>query len=219
MTNFTVTGYSWIPPFAQGLVRDLRVRWALEEAGLPYDTEQVDLSARKTDGYLRKQPFGMVPAVAMDGARLFESGAIVQFIAEQSEALMPAAEAARQETIVWMFAALNTVEPPLNSLLALDLLHSEESWAPLRRPGLVEEVRDRIAAVANRLEGREFLVGGFTAADILMVAVLRLVRHTDLCTADPVLGPYLERCEGRLAFRKALETQLAEYEWNAPVGA
>ncbi|WP_338446477.1 glutathione S-transferase family protein [Pelagerythrobacter marensis] len=219
MENCTVTGFDWVPPFARGIVRDLRVRWALEEAGVQYAVEWIGLSARKSEDYRRKQPFGMVPALAAGDSRLFESGAIVQLIAERSEALMPAESAGRAETIVWIYAALNTVEPPLDSLLALDLVHGDEEWAPLRRPGLVEEVQDRLAVVAARLEGREFLLDRFTAADILMATVLRLVRHTDLCSTYPPVDAYLRRCEGREPFQRALEGQLADYARNEPAAA
>lgn len=219
MTEFTVTGFRQVPPFARGIVRDLRVRWALEEAGLPYEVDLVDPSERKAPAYLRKQPFGMVPAAIIDGTALFESGAIVQLVAEESEALMPTETAPRREVVVWMHAALNTLEPPLDALFALDMLHGAESWAPARRPGLVETVRDRLAVVAGRLEGRAYLVDRFSAADILMASVLRLAGHTDLSSADPVLGPYLARCEGRPAFRAALDSQLADYARHEPAGA
>src|SRR5918994_249390 len=139
----TITAFPWVPPFAQGLVRDLRVRWALEEAGLPYEVNLIDFSDRGSPAYRRKQPFGMVPAFEADGRGLFESGAIVQRIAEDSEALMPADQAGRADTIAWMFAALNTVEPQIDNLATMDLQHGEEEWAKLRRPAVVEVVKLR----------------------------------------------------------------------------
>jgi glutathione S-transferase len=219
MNHYTVTGFSSVPPFAQGLVRDLRVRWALEEAGSRYDVDLIDLAARKSDAYRQKQPFGMVPAFAADGLELFESGAIVQLLAEKSEALMPAEESGRARTMVWMYAALNTIEPPLDQLLSIDLLHSAEEWAKLRRPAVVETVLDRLAVLARHLDGSEFLVGRFTAADILMATVLRLIRHTELVTAQPAVDAYLKRCEARPAFEKALAEQLEDYAKNVPAAA
>jgi len=219
MNDYTVTGFSSIPPFAQGLVRDLRVRWALDEAGLPYTVELIDPAVRKAATYRRKQPFGMVPAFAAGGLELFESGAIVQLIAEGSEALLPADEADRARTIVWMYAALNTVEPPIDTLLSLDFQHREEEWAKLRRPAVVESVRDRLAVLNGQLEGREFLIGRFTAADILMATVLRLIRHTDLVALHPAVDAYLKRCEARPAFQRSLKEQLAEYVDSVPAAA
>lgn len=216
MNHYTVTGFSSAPPFAQGLVRDLRVRWALGEAGMPYDVELIDPAIRKSDAYRPKQPFGMVPAFAAGGIALFESGAIVQLIAEKSEALLPADEADRSQTIVWMYAALNTVEQPIDMLLSLDLQHGEEQWARLRRPAVVEAVCDRLAVLDSRLAGRDFLIGRFTAADILMATVLRLIRHTDLVASYSAVDDYLKRCEARPAFQKALDQQMAEYDKSIP---
>jgi glutathione S-transferase len=219
MNYCTVTGFSAVPPFAYGLVRDLRVRWALTEAGLPYDVELIDPACRKSDAYRQKQPFGMVPAFAVDNLQLFESGAIVQLIAEKSEVLMPADESGRASTIVWMYAALNTVEPAVDQLFSIDLQHNAEEWAKLRRPAVIETVCDRLAVLASQLDGRDFLVGRFSAADILMATVLRLVRHTDLIEARPVVDAYLKRCEARPAFEKALSEQLREYANGMPAAA
>jgi glutathione S-transferase len=219
MDKITVTGFRWAPPFAQGLVRDLRVRWALEEAGLPYEVGLIAVGDRHSDAYRRKQPFGMVPAFEADGRRMFESGAIVHHIAAGSEALMPADEAGRADTVTWMFAALNTIEPPVNNLSVMDLQHAEEQWAKLRRPAAVDEVKLRLGALAAWLDGRDHLVERFTAADILMTTVLRLIRHTDLVAGFPGLDAYVKRCEARPAFQKALRDQMADYARNAPVAA
>src|SRR4051812_14551748 len=148
MDRITVTGLRWVPPFAQGLVRDLRVRWALEEAGLPYEVSLIDFGDLDSPAYRREQPFGMVPAFEADGRGLFESGAIVQRIAEDSEALMPADRDGHADTIAWMFAALNTVEPQIQNLAAMDLRHGEEEWAKLRRPGVVEVVKVRLRVLS-----------------------------------------------------------------------
>lgn len=219
MNKIVVWGFRWAPPFAQGLVRDLRVRWALEEAGRAYDVELIDFDERHGDAYRRRQPFGMVPAFEVDGRGLFESAAIVHRIAEESAVLMPPDAAARVEVLSWMFAAVNTVEPPIQHLLEMDLLHAGEPWVALRRPAVVDTVRARLDALAARLDGRDYLVGSFSAADILMTTVLRFARHTDLVEGHPVLDAYVQRCEARPAFHKALDAQLADYARHAPVAA
>ncbi len=217
MEKMTVWGFSSVPTVAQGLVRDLRVRWALEEAGLPYETRCVDTAARHSPDYRRKHPFGLVPAFESDKGNMFESGAIVLVIAEECEALMHAD--LHMETLTWMFAALDTVEPPLWNLLGIDLLHHDEEWARLRRPGAVDEAKARLAALAEWLDDRPYLLGCFTAADILMATALRFVRHTDLVAGFPTLDAYVRRCEARPAFQAALRGQMAGYERYVPRAA
>ena len=217
--TIVVWGFRRVPPFAQGLVRDLRVRWALEEAGRRYDVALIDADERHAAAYRRRQPFGMVPAAEVDGEALFESGAIVHRIAADAAALMPESGAARAETVTWMFAALNTVEPPIQHLLEMDLLHTGEPWVAMRRPAVVETVQARLAPLAARLDGRDYLLGRFTAADVLMATVLRFLRHTDLPACFPVLEAYLDRCEARPAFQRALYRQLGDYAHHAPVAA
>ncbi len=219
MEQITITGFRWAPPFAQGLVRDLRVRWALEEVGAPYEVRLVDLEDRHSEANRRVHPFGLVPAFQADGHGMFESGAILLHIAEDSAVLMPAGRHERTDAVTWMFAALNTVEPSVQELLSLDLQHGDEPWAKLRRPGLVEAVKLRLEALSDWLHGRDYLVGRFTAADILMTTVLRLIRHTDLVAEYPVLDAYVRRCEARPAFQRALADQMAGYAFNAPVAA
>ncbi|MDO1529854.1 glutathione S-transferase family protein [Fulvimonas sp. R45] len=217
MKKVAVWGFSWVPPFAQGLVRDLRVRWALEEAGIAYESRWIDTAERNAAVYRSRHPFGMVPALDVDGETLIESGAIVHRIAGQCEALMPAG--LREETLAWMFTALDTVEPPLWNLFVLDRLHEGEAWAALRRPGAVEEAEARLAALAVWMDGRDYLLHRFTAADILMATVLRFVRHTDLVAQFPPLDAYLKRCEARPAFQAAVRNQSAGYLRNAPAAA
>ncbi|WP_437806439.1 glutathione S-transferase family protein [Sorangium sp. So ce1078] len=219
MDKITVTAFRWVPPFAQGLVRDLRVRWALEEAGLPYEVELIDPGDLRSHAYRQKHPFGLVPAFEADGRGLFESGAIVHHIAADCEALMPADRHGRANTVAWMFAALNTVEPPIQNLFAIDLLQSEEQWAKLRRPGAVDAVKVRLGALSAWLDGRDYLLDRFTVADVLMTTVLSFLRHTDLLAEFPVVDAYVKRCEARPAFRKALREQMADYARNAPVAA
>ena len=217
MEKIAVWGFRWAPPFAQGLVRDLRVRWALEEAGLAYESRLISIEERNSDAYRRKHPFGMVPVLESDGETVIESGAIVHRIAEGCEALMPAGR--RTETLAWMFVALNTIEPPVQTLSVMDLQHHEEEWSKLRRSGAVDDVMVRLAVLSEWIDGRDYLLSRFTAADILMTTVLRLIRHTDLVAGFSVLDAYVERCEARPAFQKALSDQMAGYTRNAPVAA
>lgn len=217
MENITVWGFSQVPPFAQGLVRDLRVRWALEEAGLAYSSREIDPAERGSAAYRRKHPFGMVPVLESGDESLTESGAIVHTIAERCEALMPVDQ--RAATLTWMFAALNTVEPPLWNLFVLDQLHRGEEWARLRRAGAVDEARARLTALAECLDGRDYLLERFTAADILMTTVLRFIRHTNLLGEFPVLDAYVKRCEARPAFQAALRNQLSGYAQHGPIAA
>jgi glutathione S-transferase len=143
----TLSAFRWVPPFAQGVVRDVRVRWALEEAGMPYRERLIGPEDQATAGYRALQPFGQVPAIENGDLKLFESGAIVMHIAEQSDALMSAEPNQRARTGAWVFAALNSVEPQIQNLAELDLFYAKEPWAPLRRPTAVEAVRKRLSAV------------------------------------------------------------------------
>jgi len=210
-----ISAFKSVPPFAQGLVRDLRVRWALEEAGLGYAQHLLGDGEKDGADYRAWQPFGQVPAFEEDGLRLFESGAIVLHIAgkaEAGEALLPADPAARARAIQWMFAALNTIEPQIQNLAAIDLFYASEDWARARRPGAEEMVRKRLADLAAALGGKDWLDdGGFTAGDLLMATVLRIPRHTDL-VAEAGLAVYLTRCEARPAFQRALSAQMAAFE-------
>ncbi|WP_426109683.1 glutathione S-transferase family protein [Massilia sp. PWRC2] len=201
----------WVPEFARGLVRDLRVRWALEEAAIPYRVELVDADEKMLPAYRALQPFGQVPAYRDGALRLFESGAIVHHIAAASPVLMPADAAARSRTLSWMFAALNSVEPALLALADVDL-SAAAAGASLRRPALLAQAQTRLADLNRVLEGRAYLLGGFTAADILMASVLNIVRHTPLVAAYPHLHAYHQRCRARPAARKAHADQMALYE-------
>ena len=202
-----------VPPFAQGLVRDLRVRWALEEAGVPYRVTLVGdrEGAMSPSAYRAIQPFGQVPAIEDGDLTLFESGAIALYVAQRSDALLPDDPPARAHVIQWMFAALNTIEVPIQRLVEIDLFHADESWAKERRPAAVEGVRRRLAELTSCLDGREHLVEAFSAADILMTSVLRILRHTQLLEEEPVLVAYKQRCEARPAFAKALADQMAAF--------
>ena len=186
-----------VPTFAQGLVRDLRVRWTLEEAGLPYRVTLIGNrpGAISRSDYRAVQPFGQVPAIEDGALRLFESGAIVLYVAERSGNLLPADAPERALVHQWMFAALNTVEVPIQQLAEIDLFYPDERWAQERRPAAVQSVQTRLATLASCLDGHDYLVGSFSAADILMTSVLRILRHTDLLEGEPALLAYKQRCE------------------------
>jgi glutathione S-transferase len=205
--------FASVPPFARGLVRDLRVRWALEEAGLPYRVTLVGErpGAVSPAAYRAVQPFGQVPAIEDGDLTLFESGAIVLHVAQRSGTLLPDDARARAHAVQWTFAALNTIEPPIQHLAIVDLFHAGEDWTAAHRPTLVETVRNRLGVLASSLDGRAHLVGTFSAADILMTSVLRMLRHTDLLSEHPALLAYRERCEARPAFGRALEGQMAAF--------
>ena len=211
-----LTAFRSVPPFAQGLVRDLRVRWALEEAGVPYQERLIGgAEERATAAYRALQPFGQVPAIETDDLKLFESGAIVLHIAEKSEALMPTDANGRARTRAWMFAAVNSVEPPIQNLAGIDLFHADEAWTHARRPMVVEMVQNRLGALEDWLDGRDYLEGRFTAGDLLMTTVLRMLRHTEIVAGRPALKAYQERCEARPAFRKALADHLRPFQAGA----
>ncbi len=207
----TLNAFRWVPPLAQGLVRDLRVRWALEEAGIPYQEKLIGPEDQATAAYRALQPFGQVPAIESGDLKLFESGAIVIHIAERSDALMPGDSNGRARTSAWVFAALNSVEPQIQNLAELDLFHAREAWAPLRRPTAVEGVQKRLGAVENWLGDRDYLEDRFTAADLMMTTVLRILRHTDLVSDRPALKAYQARCEARPAFQKAMADHLKPF--------
>ena len=215
MTTIRVSVFRAVPPFAQGLVRDLRVRWALEEAGRAYSEHVIGPEDQKSEAYRRLQPFGQVPAYEEGDLVLFESGAIVHHIAQQCEALMPADPAGRARVTSWMFAAMNTIEPHIQNLAAIDLFYAQEDWAKARRPGAVEAVQQRLQALATWLGERSYLEDRFTAADLLMVTVLRILRHTNIVAQIPVLESYRLRCEARPAFQRALAAQMAVFERHA----
>lgn len=207
-----VTAFDWVPPFAAGLVRDLRVRWALEEAGLPYEARLLSARSERPAAYFREQPFGQVPAYRDGEVAMFESGAIVLHIAERSEALMPRDPQGRARTTSWVFAALNSVEPLVSELGAVDIFHQGEEWARLRRPGLVAELGQRLDRVADWIGESDYLEDRFTAGDLMMTTVLRNLRDTGLVAERPVLATYQARCEARPAFGRALAGQMGDFK-------
>jgi glutathione S-transferase len=212
----TISAFKWVPDFAQGQVRDLRARWALEEAGLPYRARLLGQGDQDTAEYRALQPFGQVPILEEDGFVLFESGAIVLYIGERSEALLPKDSAARARATQWLIAALNSIEPFLMNVALIDLFYTDEEWAKLRRPGAVNFAQRRLSALSKTLGDKPYLDGDlFTAGDLMMTTVLRILKHTDIVTSDKRLAAYIERCTARPAFKRALDGQLGDFELAA----
>jgi glutathione S-transferase len=208
----TVSAFRWVPPFAQGLVRDLRVRWALEEAGLPYQENLIGPEDQTSIAYRALQPFGQVPAIETDDIRLFESGAIVLHIAEKSPALSPTDAIGRARTSAWVFAAVNSLEPAIVSLMELDFFHADKPWAAEQRPAALAKAQKRLSALQDWLGGRDYLEGRFTAGDLMMTTVLRILRRSDVLYDWPSLQAYQQRCEARPAFQKALADHLRPFQ-------
>ena len=208
----TVSAFKWVPEFARGQVRDLRVRWALEEAGLPYKTRLLEQGDQDKPEYRALQPFGQVPILEEDGLVLFESGAIALHIGERYETLLPRESAARARAVQWLIAALNSIEPFVMNVTLIDLFYANEEWAKLRRPGAVQFVQRRLSALSKSLGDKPYLDGTrFTAGDLMMTTVLRILAHTDLVTSDRRLAAYIERCTARPAFKRALDAQMGDF--------
>jgi glutathione S-transferase len=210
----TISAFEWVPDFARGQVRDLRLRWALEEAGLPYRTRLVSLGAEQAStAYRALQPFGQVPYFEEDGFTLFESGAIVLHIGERSEALLPKDAAARARAEQWLFAALNSIEPFIQQVASIDYFYKDEEWAKLRRPGAHEFAQLRLKQLADNLGDKPYLDGDrFTAGDLMMTTVLRILPPI---IEDPRLIAYVERCTDRPAFQRAYNAQIGDFKQAA----
>jgi glutathione S-transferase len=207
----TISAFKWVPDFARGQVRDLRARWALEEAGVPYRTRLLEQGDQDEPDYRALQPFGQVPILEEDGLVLFESGAIVLYIGERSTTLLPREPDARARATQWLVAALNSIEPFVMNVASIDLFHANEEWAKLRRPGAVEFLQRRLSALSRSLGDKPHLDGErFTAGDLMMTTVLRILEHTDIVTSDRRLAAYVERCTARPAFQRALDSQLGD---------
>src|SRR4051812_27923019 len=207
--NPTITAFENSPDRGQGLARDMRVRWALEEAGQPYDVRLLSFAQMKEPAHLALHPFGQIPTYEEDGLALFESGAIVLHIAERHAGLLPDDAKARARAIAWMFAALNTVEPPIVERSMATVLERDRSWFEERLPMLDGRVRDRLGELSARLGEADWLDGEFSAGDLLMVTVLLRARSSGLL--DENLAAYLARGEARPAYRRAFEAQRAVF--------
>ena len=210
-----ITAFRWVPEFAQGVVRDLRARWALEEAGLDYRVRLLD--QERPPEYLKEQPFDQVPILREGDVQIFESGAIVQYIGEKSETLLPRDTRSKYRAIQWTYAALNSLEPALFNLVLIDVFYAGEEWARLRRPGAEEFARLKLKRVADWLGDKQWLEGDrFTIGDLIMVTSLRFLRHTDIVADFPNLHALVKRGEARPAFQRALADQLAVFAANKP---
>jgi glutathione S-transferase len=210
----TISAFEWVPDFAQGQVRDLRVRWALEEAGLPYRTRLLAQGDQNKPDYRAMQPFGQVPIFDEDGFVLFESGAIVLHVGERSETLLPKDPAARSRATQWVIAALNSIEPFIMQVAAIDLFYKDQDWAKLRRPSAVQFAEWRLKCLADNLGDKPYLDGDrFTAGDLIMASVLRIMPA--LTNTEPRLSAHVERCTARPAFKRAYDAQMGDFKQAA----
>ena len=213
-----ISAFNWVPPFAQGHVRDLRVRWALEEAGIPYAVRRLDATSERPADYYEEQPFGQVPSYHDSIVSLFESGAIVLHIGRDCETLLPTDPAARARATAWLIAALNSVEPFLMELATIDIFEAGEAWAKQRRPAVVEMIGKRLQRLAAALGDKPYLDGeAFTAGDLMMTTVLRMLDGKNLLEQHPNLVAWKARCQRRPAFQIALAAQIADFEIRGEV--
>ncbi len=217
--TLTLTAFERSPDGGRGLARDMRVRWALEEAGQPHAVRLVSFDALKQPAHLALNPFGQIPTLEDEGLVLFESGAIVLHLAERHAGLLPEAPDARARAISWLFAALNTVEPPILELFAARVLERDQPWAEDRLPLVRDRIRTRLAPLSARLATGEWLDGGFTVGDLMMVSVLLRLRPSGLLDADPSLAAYVARGEARPAYQRAFAAQKAVFDAQASPGA
>jgi glutathione S-transferase len=205
----TISAFRRVPPFARGQVRDLRVRWALEEAGLPYKTQLLEQGDQNNPEYRALQPFGQVPIFDEDGHVLFETGAILLHIGERTEVLLPKDAHARARATQWMIAALNSIEPYIMNVAIIDLFYAGQEWARLRRPGAVDFARHRLSCLAKALGENLYLDGDrFTLGDLMMTTVLRIMPEL---LVEERLAAYVTRCTGRPAFGRALHAQMGDF--------
>lgn len=211
-----VTAFNWVPDVAQGYVKDLRVRWALEEAGLPYTQNLISLAEKQETAHLNRQPFGQVPVFRDNEVELFETGAIVLRIAESSDALMPKDTAGRGRTMSWAFAALNSIEPFVMKVSWTELFWPDAPWAPAYLVHARGMLGGRLAQLEQWLEGRDYLEGRFTAGDLLMASVLRDLERHNILPGYPNVEAFMKRCTGRPAFARALEAQLKVFAASTP---
>ncbi|MDH6166438.1 glutathione S-transferase [Variovorax boronicumulans] len=208
--TITITAFERSPDGGKGLARDTRVRWALEEAGLPYEVRLVSFRAMKEAAHLALHPFGQIPTYEEGELALFETGAIVLHIAERHQPrLFPADANARARAIAWMFAALNTVEPPILDLVTVKFAEGDRPWKAERQPLVEDRVRIRLNQLAARLGDGDWLDGGFSAGDLLMVSVLLRLRPSGLLNEFPSLAAYVARGEARPAYQRSFAAQLA----------
>jgi glutathione S-transferase len=207
--TITITAFERSPDGGMGLARDTRVRWALEEVGQPYEVRLVSFAAMKEPPHMALHPFGQIPTYEEDDLVLFETGAIIFHITERHAGLLPHDANARARAITWMFAAVNTVEPPILELVTAKLLEGDKPWARERVPLVADRVRDRLKQLSARLGEAEWLDGAFSAGDLMMVSVLLRLRPSGILDEFPGLAAYVARGEARPAYKRAFDAQLA----------
>jgi glutathione S-transferase len=215
--TITITAFERSPDGGQGMARDMRVRWALEEVDQPYDVRLLSFKAMKEPAHLALHPFGQIPTYEEGDLALFESGAIVFHIAERHAGLLPDDANARARAITWMFAALNTVEPPIVDREVAEYLEGDETWYEQRLPFIDERIRKRLGELSGRLGNAEWLDGAFSAGDLLMVTVLRRLEGSGIVEEYPNLSAYVARGKARPAYKRAFDAQLAVFT-AAPTG-
>ena len=219
MPTPTITAFASSPDEGRGLARDMRVRWALEEAGRPYDVRLVTFEEMKAPAHLALHPFGQIPTYEEGGLVLFESGSIILHVAEGCPALLPEDSLARARAVTWVFAALNTVEPPVVELEQAPYAERDRPWFEERQRLLKHRVRNRLDQLARRLGDAPFLDGAFTAGDLMMVMVLRRLEGEGILEDYPTLTAYIARGEARPAYRRAFEAQRAVFVGTANASA
>ena len=210
-SEIEITAYRWVPQFAQGHVRDLRPRWACEEAGLPYRERLINVQD-KPSGFGEEQPWSQVPVMRDGALHIWESGATLLHLGEKSAALLPAEGQARANAISWLFSAFNTIEPLMFEFTNVTAFARGEEWAKLRRPSLDEFIRKRLAPLETRLTSQDWLDGAFSVADIAMVTVLRAMGDSKLLAEHEAVSAYMERGMARPGFKQAMADQLAAFE-------
>lgn len=214
----TISAFERSPDRGRGLARDMRVRWAFEEVGQPYEVRLVSFDAMKEPAHRALHPFGQIPTYEEGDLVLFESGAIVFHIAERHAGLLPDDANARARAIAWMFAALNTVEPPILDLQTARVLEADRSWYEQRLPVVTDRIRVRLGELSARLGHADWLDGAFSAGDLMMVAVLLRLKPSGMLDEYPRLSAYVARGEARPAYKRAFDAQLAVFTGKSPTG-
>lgn len=214
----TITAFETSPDRGQGLARDMRVRWSLEEVGQPYEVRLVSFAAMKEPAHLARHPFGQIPTYEEGELVLFESGAIVLHIARRHAGLLPDDANAQARAVAWMFAAVNTIEPPILDLQNAKFQEGDKPWAAERMPLVLERIRQRAGQLSERLDDADWLDGAFSAGDLMMIGVLRRLRPSGLLDEYPNLAAYVARGEARPAFKRAFDAQLAVFNNQHPAG-
>ena len=207
--TITITAFERSPDGGKGLARDTRVRWALEEVGQPYEVRLVSFRAMKEPAHLALHPFGQIPTYEEGDLTLFETGAIVFHIAERYAGLLPKDANARARAITWMFAALNTVEPPILDLVNVRIVERDRPWSQERLPLVEDRIRNRLQQLSDRLGDADWLDGEFSAGDLMMVSVLLRLRPSGMLNGFPKLSGYVARGEARPAYKRAFADQAA----------